>query len=323
MHSSQQTAGEGLARRHAAQWRQKAAGHSSEDVLDAGGRSLSHGAILAKAATAAGRQELERRREWAETRRQAQRCCCWEYLVTYPMKLFVACGAGIYRRWLLPPLAWLCTLLLRVLSMIMDAFSMLFMQVHTRDRRLLVIPRPLFSDRLPVTSRALEEDLRYAEQNRNHADRHISHALAQLQERHFHGKSVAITSTGQLWIVLFYSPRSKLGGNKKIEALKEELQGLSLSKLIDRAELAQVEASELAPAQEFRDAHTFICPWKSNTVPTDLFENGEDAVEEEGKLEEKLKKNVINYIVRASQFTRNPPAVRCDSDRLLTARLGF
>lgn len=272
-HEEHVTAGEGLVRHHATHWRQKAAGFEWE--LDADDHSRSDSALLMSHATAEGKKQLRRRKEWEETRRKAQGCCCWDYLVVYPMRLFVACGVGIYRRWMLPPLAWLCTLLLRVLSMIMDAFSMLFM--------------------------ALEEDLRYAEQNRNHADRHISHALAQLHERHFHGKSVAITAPEQVWIVLFYSPRSKLGGSQKLAALKEGLKDLSLPELIHRAELAQVDQGQLTEAQEFRDTRSFICPWAVND-------------EAEEQVEARLKTNVISFIVRATYRRSGIEAVQRFND---------
>ena len=284
---SSQTAGEGLARRHAAQWRQRAAGHGRDGFDDGNGArpflasSLSHGQLIAEHAQTEGRKRLEQRHQREKAIRRAQRCLCWNWIVVKPMQLLVACGVGLWRRWLLPPLAWLCTLMLRVLSMIMDAFSMLFM--------------------------ALEEDLRFREQNANHGERHISHALAQLHERHFHGKSVALPDHEQLWIVLFYSPRSKVGGDRKLQALRMELQELSLAKLIERAEQAHVDTAQLAGAQEFVDTHSFICPWRRET------EEGE-AARRTQQTEQYLRTEVISFIIRATYRRSGVEAVQRFND---------
>lgn len=99
--------------------------------------------------------------------------------------------------------------------MLMDATSMLFM--------------------------AIEEDVRFNESTFSHGDRHISHELAQLTERHFDGKTINCADEKVLWIVLFYSPRSKVGSEVEMEELKNELQQMSLAQLLARARSVGVE----------------------------------------------------------------------------------
>lgn len=240
-------------------WRRRAAGEQLREQP----RSL--GNDLADHAQTEGIKRLEWRTERERALRDAQRCCCWDVLVLAPIRLLEAFGRHVWGVWLVPPLDWLVTLLLRVLSMQMDAFSVLFI--------------------------ALEEDVRYNATNFSHSDLHISHMLAQLGQRNFDGKTVATPDHDVLWIILFYSPRSKIGGDLKMEALKSELKGMKLSQLLKRARAVRVSDEHLKEASDFNKRRSSWCPCARVTAKRGTQEHEE---------EKALRTQVISYIVRAT-----------------------
>ena len=202
-------------------WRKKAASEARGDTA----WRTSTEAPSAKArsffeyAHAVGKVALDKRRQRQREIEEAPSCCCWDWLFAAPTLVVTKFGRHVWQRWLLPPLAWLWTMLLRVLSMEMDAWSMLFT--------------------------ALEEDVRYRDAIFSHGDRHISHTLASLTWNNFEGNAVALPDHEALWIVLFYSPRSKIGGDTKLTALKAELKGMTLPQLLKRGQAAGVKTENL------------------------------------------------------------------------------
>ena len=183
--------------------------------------------LLAAHAVREGRGRHERRQAEERARKQAEGCCCWDVCISAPTACLWRCVAALWTEWLRPPLRWVLTVWLRVVSMLMDAFSMLFM--------------------------AFEQDLRYREENAHHGEHNISHALHQLSERHFHGKGVATTDEMQLWISLFYSPRSPQGVDQ-LGLLNEAARQLD-KVMADAGDWPRRIAGHVCPAYAHRSVH--------------------------------------------------------------------
>lgn len=277
--------GAALRRRTAARWRRFAANEGRGDHVSPNSRPTtapsSEARPFVEYTQAVGKVETKKRRRRQREIEEAQRCCCWDWLVAAPMSALARVGRHVWQRWLLPPLAWLFTLVLKVLSMEMDAFSMLFM--------------------------ALEEDVRYHEATFSHGDRHISHSLASLSWRNFEGNTVALPDHEALWIVLFYSPR----GDTKLKALKAELKAMPLPQLLQRAQASGAKAKDLNEVRKFKalkaelkaKQHSSWCPCRST----------EDRKKENDLLlrqEVLARKEVRSYIVRATYRRSGPQAVQ-------------